>query len=263
MSKTQKELAFLRDLYLENDWTHRFAELFDKNFKFSNEEKILYVNAGTGTHALVLREKLDDKKEVYGLFENEETLKIAQAKADAVRANVSFSDKLPKETFDAVLADASLVKPANFNDFFTAIVQLSKNQVAVFLPTKGSFGEIFSYLWETLLEVDLGEKGAAVENLISELPTVEDVKEKAEKLGLANIETVTKNEAFDFKDGSEFINSPLVADFLFPAWFEFLTEKEKDKVNIKLAQLVDAEDGSLTFRFSVKATLLVGEKTRI
>ena len=260
MSKTQKELAFLRDQYLENDWTQRFAELFDKNFKFTNEKKILYVNAGTGTHALFLRGKLSHKKEVFGLFENDETLKIAQAKADAIQANVSFSDKLPKETFDAVLADASLVRPANFNAFFSAIVQLSKNQVAVFLPTKGSFGEIFSYLWEALIEVDLPEKGSSAENLISEIPTEEDVKERAEELGLTNIETVTKNETFEFKDGTEFINSPLVADFLFPAWFEFLTEKEKEKVNIKLAQLVDAEDNSLTFRFSVKATLLVGEK---
>lgn len=261
MSKTEKELAFLRDLYLENDWTLRFAELFDKNFKFSKEEKILYVNAGTGTHALGIKEKLKKDKEMFGLFENAETLKIAQAKADAVNADVSFSDKLPKETFDAVLADASLVKPANFNDFFAAIVQLSKNQVAIFLPTKGSFGEIFSFLWETLLEVGLVEKSASVENLISELPTVEEVKEKAESLGLTNIETVTKLEYFEFKDGTEFINSPLVSDFLFPAWFGFLSEKEKEKVNVKLAQLVDAEDGSLSFRFSVKATLLVGEKS--
>jgi ubiquinone/menaquinone biosynthesis C-methylase UbiE len=260
MSKTEKELAFLRDLYLENDWTQRFAEIFDKNFKFNKEEKILYVNAGTGTHALVLREKLDDKKEVFGLFENEETLKIAQAKADAVNADVNFSDKLPAGTFDAVLADASLVKPANFNDFLSAIVQLSKDQVAVFLPTKGSFGEIFSFLWETLFDLGLAEKGSEVENLINELPTVEDVKEKAESLGLSKIETVTKIENFDFKNGAEFVESPLVADFLFPGWFGFLSEKEKEKVSKKLAKLVDDEDGSLSFRFSVKATLLVGEK---
>ena len=260
MSKTQKELAFLRDLYLENDWTLRFAELFDKNFKFSAKEKILYVNAGTGTHALLLRKKLKDDKEIFGLFENEETLKIAQAKADAVRADVNFSDKLPKTSFDSVLADASLVKPANFNDFFGAIAQLSKNQVAVFLPTRGSFGEIFSYLWETLLELGLTEKSAAVENLISEIPTVEEVKEKAENLGLTNIETITKNELFDFKDGEEFVDSPLIADFLFPVWLGFLSEKEKEKVLKKLVRLIDAEDGSLTFRFSVKATLLVGEK---
>ncbi|HEY0657768.1 MAG TPA: hypothetical protein VGD05_04810, partial [Pyrinomonadaceae bacterium] len=104
MSKTQKELAFLRDLYLENDWTLRFAELFDKNFKFAKEEKILYLNAGTGTHVLLLRKKLKDNKEVFGFFESKETLKIAQAKADIIKADVKFSDVAPNEIFDMVLA---------------------------------------------------------------------------------------------------------------------------------------------------------------
>jgi hypothetical protein len=115
-------------------------------------------------------------------------------------------------------------------------------------------------LWEALLELNLAEKGAEVENLISAIPTVEEVKEKAENLGLTKIEAVTTNEIFEFKDGAEFINSPLVADFLFSAWFGFLTEKEKKQVRKKLIQLIDAEDGSLDFRFSVKATLVVGEK---
>ena len=260
MSKTQKELAFLRDLYIENDWTLRFAELFDKNFKFSKKEKILYLNAGTGTHALLLRKKLKDDKEVFGFFENREMLKIAQAKADIIKADVSFSDVIPNETFDAVVADASLVRPPDFNDFFAAAVQLSESRIAVFLPTKGSFGEIFSFLWEALLEVDLAEKGAEVEKLISAIPTVEEVKEKAENLGLTNIEAVTTTELFEFKDGAEFINSPLVADFLFPAWFGFLTGKENNQIRKKIAKLVDAEDGSLDFSFSVKATLVVGEK---
>jgi hypothetical protein len=159
-----------------------------------------------------------------------------------------------------VLADASLVKPADFAGFFAGAAELSENQVAVFLPTKGSFGEIFSFLWEALLELDLIEKSAEVEKLISAIPTVEEVKENAENLGLTKIEAVTATEIFEFKDGAEFINSPLVADFLFPSWFGFLTGKENNQVRKKIAKLVDAEDGSLNFSFSVKATLIVGEK---
>jgi hypothetical protein len=39
-----------------------------------------------------------------------------------------------------------------------------------------------------------------------------------------------------------------------------MDEHEKRRVNEKLAQLIDAEDRDLSFRFSVKATLLTGEK---
>ncbi len=71
MSKSQKELAFLRNLYVETDWTKRFTDLFDDNFKFSEEQKFLYVNAGTGNHALALREKLDENSELWAMPENQ------------------------------------------------------------------------------------------------------------------------------------------------------------------------------------------------
>ena len=54
--------------------------------------------------------------------------------------------------------------------------------------------------------------------------------------------------------------SPLVADFLMPVWLESLDEEERDRAMKQLAQLIDAEDADITFRFSVKATLLTGEK---
>ena len=261
MSKTEKELAFLRDLYVETDWTERFTNLFDDNFKFSgDEEKILYVNAGAGNHALALREKLDDKIEIFGVSETGELLTIARAKADAIQANADFSIVYPNEKFDAVLADASFVRPAELESFLRKVFDSSKKQVAFFLPTASSFGDVFSFLWETFLNLDLPEKGAEVERIVTELPTVSRVEETAKKLGLTKIQTETKNEFFEFDNGAAFINSPLVANFLFPVWLDFLDEKEKERVINKLAQTIDDDCRELTFRFSVKATLLVGEK---
>ena len=57
MSKTQKELAFLHDLYITKDWTERFTTSVDTNFKLSKKGKFLYVNSGTANHALELIEK--------------------------------------------------------------------------------------------------------------------------------------------------------------------------------------------------------------
>jgi len=260
MSKTEKELAFLRDLYVETDWTERFTNLLDDNFKFSGEEKILYVNAGAGNHALALREKLDDEIEIFGVSETPELLTIARAKADAIRANVDFSIVYPTENFDAVVADASFVRPPELKSFLAKIINSSKKQVAFFLPTASSFGDVFSFLWETLLNLDLLEKSAAIERLIIEIPTVSTVEETAKNLGLTKIHTETKNEFFEFDNGAAFINSPLVTDFLFPVWLDFLTEREKELVVDKLAQTIDDDCRELTFSFSVKTTLLVGEK---
>lgn len=261
MKKTKKELAFLRDLYVAPDWTRRFTEIFDENYKFKNEKAVLYVNAGTGDHALGLRRKLKEKTRLETFSSDADLNRIAQAKADIVKTKVDFTSSAPREIFDAVLADASFIEPKDLPEFLKKIIALSNNQVAFFLPTAGSFGDIFSFLWESLLHLDLLDKAAEVERLITEIPTVSAVEELAGKLGLTNVETVQKNEFFDFENGAAFVDSPLVADFLFPVWLAFLTEKEKERVRKRLAQTIDAADGTLPFRFTVKATLVVGEKS--
>jgi ubiquinone/menaquinone biosynthesis C-methylase UbiE len=263
MAKTQKELAFLRDLYINSEWTRRFTDLIDKHVKFSDEENILYVNAGTGNHTLALRERLSDDTAIFATCEDEDILAIARDKALAVKADIDFSMlQFEDNAFDAVLADASFVRPQALEGFVENAVRVTRpgGTTAAMLVASGSFGEIFSLLWEVLFNEDLGEHGAAAEKMITELPTVSDLEEIAQSAGLANIETHTANEVFEYEDGAAFISSPLVADFLLPVWLKTLGENEKEQVTRKLAQLIDDEDGTLSFRFSVKATLLTGEK---
>lgn len=260
MDKTPKELAFLRDLYVATDWTERFTDVFDEHFKFAKEKNIFYVNAGTGNHALALNEKLDENSQLNAFNEDDELNTIAKAKADALRSEVYFSSFLPDDRFDTVIADASFVEPQNLRSFLAEAIELSNGKVAFFLPTASSFSEIFSFLWETLFDLDLLEKGTEVERLIAEIPTVTAVKEMAQSLGLSKIEENTKCEIFEFENGAEFIAAPLVENFLLPVWLDFLDHEEKERVRLRLAQIIDADDGALPFRFSIKATVVVGEK---
>ena len=61
MIKTEKELAFLRDLVVDEGWTQRFTDILDENFKVAGKADILYINAGTGSHALALKQKMRKK----------------------------------------------------------------------------------------------------------------------------------------------------------------------------------------------------------
>lgn len=260
MSKTEKELAFLRDLVIDEGWTQRFTDILDDNFKVAGKADILYVNAGTGSHALVLKQKMRKKMPLHGLTETAELLKIAQAKAAATDADVTFSTELPDDTFDVVLTDASFTPPGELNDLVADSAKAAENQLFFFLPTAGSFGEIYSLLWESFFNAGLLDHGAAVERLIIELPTVDEAEKIAAAARLVNVTAITKIEYFDFKDSKEFMESPLIADFLLPAWLGFLNEKEHKKVRKELAKLIDRESADLTFRFSIKATLVSGEK---
>jgi hypothetical protein len=154
------------------------------------------------------------------------------------------------------------VRPAEIEPFIDHAIRTARTggDVALFLPSAGSYGEIFSLLWEILFIDDLAEHGHAVETLIAELPTASRLEKMAESAGLVNVNTETACEVFEYDNGAEFIASPLAADFLLPAWLDMLDEKEKERVREELAQLIDAEDGTMSFRFSVKATLLTGEK---
>jgi hypothetical protein len=197
---------------------------------------------------------------LHGVVETGELLTIAAAKAAATDADVTFSTGLPDETFEIVLADASFTPPGELKALVTDAAKLAENQVFFFLTTAGSFGEIYSLLWESFFNAGLLDHSAAVERLIIELPTVSNAEDLAAEAGLANVTAITKIENFDFKDSKEFMEAPLVADFLLPAWLGFLDGKEHKKVEKELAKLIDRECEDLTFRFSVKATLITGEK---
>lgn len=260
MNKTQKELAFLRELTIESEWTERFTDYLDKKIKFADKaEKVLYINAGAGNYPIALSEKLHDQTEIYAVCESEDLRNIAQAKADAVRVDVRFGTNLPSEKYDVVLADGSFVEPFETEEFVEKVIDASKNRVAFFLPTKGSFGEIYSFLWEALFEAGLTEKVEHVERLIGEIPTIEQVEAMAKNLGLRKVEHSTENELFEFKNGAEFVDSTLAANFLFPAKFDFLEPDEIAKVSAKLAELIDAEEGEVSFRFTVKNSLFTGK----
>ncbi len=260
MNKTEKELAFLRDLYIAPDWTQRFADLFDKNFKFANDKEILYINPGTGNHVLELRDKLDVDSRISTYSEDEQANILAKAKADIVQTDIMFTDEFPRETYDLVVADASFIQPDGLSEFLADAVDLSDKRAAFFLPTAGSFGEIFSFLWESFLNADLLNKAAEVERLVTTIPTISSIESVAEGLGLSKVKSVTASEIFEFENGTDFIESPLVADFLLPLWLDFVDENERQLVSETLTQLIDENAENLTFRFTVKATLVTGEK---
>lgn len=263
MAKTERELAFVRDFDINESWTRRFTDLIDKHIGFKDAENILYINAGTGDHCIAIREKVDEKIKMFATCENDDLLNIARDKSAATSSAIEFSEgDFDDDSFDAVVADASFTRPEAIEDFITEAIRVAKPgaEVGIVLPSAGSFGEIFSLLWEVLFNEDLGEHGQAAETMIALIPTVSKIEEFAENAGLKDIKTESTTEVFEFGNGAEFVGSPLVADFLLPVWLETLSDDDRFRVTEKLVELIDQEDADLSFRFSVKVTLLTGKK---
>ena len=268
--KTDKELAFLYDLFIAPDWGERFAELIDKHVTLPKEGKVLYLSAGTGGHALALHERSGgDKVEILCLDENEECVELARAKAIATKDPVQFQlarlDQLhlPDNAYDFVIGNASLLTQQRAMRMFSEMVRVAAPgaQVAITLPTLSSFGEFFSIYWEALHNTGLIDHEADVEHLILDLPAVSDVEQLADNEGLTDVESWTNLEEFDFNSGEQFLNSPLVAEFLMQNWLATLPEESRGLLMKELTSLINEERHEAVFALSVKATLVVGRKT--
>jgi len=132
--------------------------------------------------------------------------------------------------------------------------------IALTLPTASSFGEFFSIYWEALHNNGLLDHESDVEQLITELPTVSDVEQLAEDEGLRDVESWTRIEEFDFESGEQFLNSPLVEEFLMRNWLALVPDDKRAEVISEISRLINEERHEAEFALSVKATLIVGQK---
>ena len=73
----------------------------------------------------------------------------------------------------------------------------------------------------------------------------------------------TSIEEFHFATAEEFLGAPLVRDFLLKDWLEPLADTgSHGRVLASVSELIDDERHESEFSLSIKATLVVGQKTR-
>ena len=269
--KSDKELAFLQDLFIAPDWGERFAELIDEHLKLPKEGEALYVAGGTGGHAMAIHERAGEKLELLCVDENPECTELARAKATATNDRITFGTTkvdhldLKDNRFDLVIGNASLVARDRVRKMFSEIVRVAApgGKIAVTLPTASSFGEFFSIYWEALHNNGLLDRESDVEHLINELPTVSDIERLAEDEGLQNVESFTRIEEFDFESGEQFLTSPLVAEFLMQEWLALVPDDKRAELFDEISRLINEERHEAEFALSVKATVVVGQKAPI
>lgn len=266
--KTNKELAFLHDLFVATDWGERFAELIDEHLQLPKEGRALYLASGAGTHAIALQERAGEGLKFLCIDENEECLELARAKATVLREGTEFRHgrldrlALPDNTFDVVVGDGSLVHTERISAMLAEMTRVAAPGafVALTLPTFSSFGEFFSIYWEALHNCGLNDHESDVGSLISILPSVSAVEKMAEESGLDEIASWTRIEEFDYDSGEKFLSSPLISDFLMPIWLGTLPEDSSEQVVKEIGRLINEERHEAEFALSVKATLVIGRK---
>lgn len=268
LKKSNKELAFLQDIFVATDWSERFAELVDEHLELPKKGRLLYLGSGTGSHAIALHERAGEKVSMVCVDENEESVELALAKASALKDRTEFRQgrlddlDLRDNQFDCVIGDASLVSPQRVRKMLNEMVRVAapNARVALSLPTASSFAEFFSIYWEALHNCGPVDHEAAVESLITGLPTISELEQQAEQAGLEEIDSWCQIEEFDYDSGEAFLNSPLISDFLMHSWLASLRAADRKKVSREVARIINEERHDSEFALTVKATLILGRK---
>jgi len=267
--KTKKELAFIHELFVATDWGERFAELIDNHVKLPKQGRVLYVGSNTGGHALALMERGKADLSFVCTDENEESLELARVKAKTAGNQSSEFRKemvdglsLSDDDFVLVIADGSLVHSERIPEMFAELVRVAApgGTVALALPSYSSFGEFFSIYWEALHNQGLIDHESDVEGLITVLPSVSALEEMAERAGLEDIASTTTIEEFDYESAEKFLQEPLIADFLLPAWLETLPEESRGEVEAEIGRLINEDSSGGAFALTMKATIVTGKK---
>lgn len=265
-----KELAFRYDLFVTPDWRDRFDTLITDNIKLPLEGRFLDVNCGTGAHAIELADQNHGKSEVIGIDPSAERIEIARAKALVRKAkDVKFeqgiASNLPFDNheFDVVIGDASMLRADEIPDVLAEMVRVARpeGRVILKLTTRGSFDEFFSVYWEALHDTGLSDEvWASLERLIKERNTLSEAESIAERSGLRDVESFVRREEFAFETGSDFLESPLIADYFLSVWVEIVPSERRSEVLGHLASIIDRERSNAPFDVSIKAAVIVGVK---
>lgn len=267
---TEKELAYRYDLFITPDWRDRFDTLVNENVKIPVEGRILDVNCGTGAHAIEIAGRMQGKGKVIGLDRSPSRITLAEAKAkikklDDVRFESSDSTTFPflSDEFDAVIGDASMLPRSEIESLWSEMVRVARpdGRVVIKLSTHGSFDEFFSIYWEALHDCGL-EAGSwsGLEGLIRERGTISDVEEMAQRIGLTEVETITRKEEFFFESGKVFLESPLIQDLFLESWLAIVPPEKRATVLDHVSALIETERDRAPFDISIKATVISGVK---
>jgi hypothetical protein len=156
---SDKELAFLQDIFIAPDWGERFAELIDEHVKLPKEGKAplrrrRYWRTCNGT----VRSAPVKNWSYAALTKTRNARSWHEQKATATSEQIlsplrhPINSTLSDNSFDLVIGNASLVSRQRVRKVLSELVRVAAPgaTIALTLPTASSFGEFFSIYWEAL-----------------------------------------------------------------------------------------------------------------
>ena len=220
-SEKQARLAKLYDDEIAPAYAARFTTLLLRHLRPTSGARVVEVGCATGQLTRELSRRFDDKSHINAFDDAEAFVGEARLKmegADDLRAPITLRlaapGALPADDASATLAVSNLAAAAAPNPG-GAVEEMARvlapgGTALLTAPLRGTWVEFLDLFRDVLRESGKGDRLAAVDRYIADLPDADRVSGWLQQAGLVDVGVEVERWEMLFKTSREFLFAPLI-----------------------------------------------------
>lgn len=263
----EQDLAEGHREVVERLWSEPLIEEVAERLPLAESGSMLVAESRCGLLPIRLDARLGEGVRLIALDSSRAMLDQARERADeeAVARQIFF---VPQKVdaisyadgvFDVSVCLNGLVTGRQLQEGLAELsrVSASGGYLAVAVPLVSSFGAFYDLLGEAFLAEGQDERAGRLDEFKRTLIEPERLVEVAEEAGLEIEEVVRLSWPLEFRNGTDFLHSPIVRETFFPQWLGMLPSADREPLLRYIGDAIDTYWNDRIFSTGVEAGFLV------
>ncbi|MBI2895684.1 MAG: methyltransferase domain-containing protein [Deltaproteobacteria bacterium] len=253
-------------------WNAVFGKLLIDALDFPPKSTTLEVGCGTGTLTLSILEKADPTSRVIALDRGGPAMEMARHRAGSLAGRRVFFKterdarlNFAPEVFDRVVANLLIADLPDPTQTLREMRRVLKRggRLAVSLPFKGSYLEVFDLLREVLLKFEIEGAMRRLDERIERMPDERRAVALLEDAGFSEVEVRREAFSLPFRSSKELFADAIVETVLVADLRRIAGEPAWDRTLFHLRQAIDTYFSGSTFTLNVVAAGVFGTRPAV
>ncbi len=266
---TEKQTVSDHKLVVERLWTDLVFAACEPHLKHPDSGNVLVAEARCGFVPMRWVESLPTTTRVIGLDSSSAMLDSARERVgEDMKRRIFYVQQHIKKlsyaagAFPVAMCLNGIVTTRQLQEGLGELqrVTSSGGQVVLAAPLAVSFPEFYDLLDEALRATGQAAELGRIETLQASLLSSARIVETARRLELADVEFRELSWKVAFKNGQEFLRSPLIAETFFPHWMGAVRASDRDATFRYVSHAIDTYWRDRMMNSSITAGVLIATK---